>query len=217
MSSTIYSPTQTTMTADKQLARTYLADISSFKMILSSTESYDALEGRVNEIQALEEEYFNAFIFFAPWLEIVGGGTYREASLWYELSAAKSVHVLYKLSKLNAMLPKVVGRPPAQWQVFPLRHSLIPAYVQFDIVMVASHILNLPTKQIRLEYKNPDFWKQHFDFNRRPLWRGPGGREFDRTFWTDGYGVSILMQTLGEPKGASQKRKRGQNQKSRDM
>src|SRR5579859_6663638 len=46
-------------------------------MILSSTESYDVLEGRVNEIQALGEEYFNAFIFFAPWLETVGGGTYR--------------------------------------------------------------------------------------------------------------------------------------------
>ena len=77
------------------------------------------------------------------------------------------------------MLPEVVGRPPAQWQAFPLRHSLIPAYVQFDIGMVASHILNLPTKQIHLEYKNPDFWKQHFDFNQRPLRRGPGGREFD--------------------------------------
>ena len=57
---------QTTTTTEKQLTRAYLADISLFKMILSSTESYDALEGRVNEIQALGEEYFNAFIFFAP-------------------------------------------------------------------------------------------------------------------------------------------------------
>src|SRR5579859_6447453 len=144
---------------------------SSFKTILPSTESYDALEGRVNEIQALGEEYFNAFIFFAPLLEIVGGGTYREASLWYELSVAKSVHVVYELSKLNAMLPEVVGRPPRQWQAFPLRHSLIPVYVQFNIGVVVSHMLNLPTKQIRIEYKNPDFWKQHFDFNRRPLWK----------------------------------------------
>ena len=119
-------------------------------MILSSTESYDVLEGRVNEIQALGEEYFNAFIFFAPWLETVGGGTYHY-SIWYELLVAKSVHVLYELSKLNAMLPEIVGQPPAQWQAFPLRHSLIPAYVQFDIGVVASHILNLPTKQIRLD------------------------------------------------------------------
>ena len=52
---------QTTMTADKQLAHAYLADISSFKTILSSTESYDALEGRVNEIQTLGEEYFFNF------------------------------------------------------------------------------------------------------------------------------------------------------------
>src|SRR5579859_1818338 len=215
MSSTIYSPTSTTTTADKQLAHAYLADISSFKMILSSTESYDALEGRVNEIQALGEEYFNAFIFFVLWLETVGGGTYRY-SIWYELSAAKPVHILYELSKLNAMLPEVIGRPPAQWQTFPLRHSLIPAYMQFDIGVVASHILNLPTKQIHLKYKNPDFWKQHFDFNRRPLRRGPGRGEFDGTFWTDGYGVSILMQTPGGPKGAGQKRKRGQNRKSRD-
>src|SRR5579859_7317763 len=112
------------MTADKQLARTYLTDISSFKTILSSAESYDALEGRVNEIQALGEEYFNAFIFFAPWLEIVGGRTYQEASLWYELSAGKSVYVLYGLSKINAMLPEVVGRPPARWRSpFNIRSS----------------------------------------------------------------------------------------------
>jgi hypothetical protein len=61
--------------------------------------------------------------------------------------AAKSVHVLYELSKLNAMLPEVVGRPPVQWQAFPLRHSLIPAYVKFDIGIVASHILNLPLRK----------------------------------------------------------------------
>src|SRR5579859_3343791 len=133
---------------------------------------------------------------------MVGGGTYRY-SIWYELSVAKSVHIWYELSKLNAMLPEVVSRPPMQWQAFPLRHSLIPAYVQFDIGVVASHILNLLTKQIRLVYKNLDFWKQHFDFNRRPLRRGPGGREFDGTFWTDGYGVNILMRTFGEPKGAA--------------
>src|SRR5579859_4773071 len=201
---------------DKRLACAYLSEISSFKTILTSAESYNALEGRVDKIRALGGEYLEAFIFFAPWLETVGGGTYREASLWYELSAGKSVHVLYELSKLNAMLPEVVGRPAAQWQAFSLRHSLIPAYVQFDIGMVASYILNLPHKQIRLEYKNPDFWKQHFDFNRRPLRSGPGGREFDGTFWTDGYGVSFLMWTPGGPKGASQKRKQGQNRKSRD-
>src|SRR5579859_3521842 len=84
---------QTTTTADKQLVHAYLADISSFEMILLSTESYDALKGRVNEIQTLGEEYFNAFIFFVPGLEIVGDGTYQEASLWYELSAAKSVYI----------------------------------------------------------------------------------------------------------------------------
>src|SRR5204862_5848331 len=106
--------------------------------------------------------------------------------------------------------------PLAQWQVFPIRHLFIPAYVQFDIGIVASHILGLPNKQIRLEYKNLDFWKQHFNFNRRPLRRGPGGREFDGTFWTDGYGVSILMRSPGGPHGAGQKRKRGQKQKSRD-
>src|SRR5579859_8100846 len=207
---------RTMTTTDKRLARAYLSEISSFKTILTSAESCNALEGRVDKIRALGEEYLEAFIFFVPWLETVGGGTYREASLWYELSAAKSVHVLYELSKLNAMLPEVVGRPAAQWQAFPLQHSLILAYMQFDIGVVASHILNLPTKQIRLEYKNLDFWKQHFDFNRRPLWRGPGGREFDGTFWMDGYGVSILMRTTGGPKIAGQKRKQGQKRKSRD-
>ena len=145
---------RTTTNTAKRLARAYLSEISSFKTILTSAESYNALEGRVDQIRALGEEYIEVFIFFAPWLETVGGGTYRSHSVWYELLAAKSVHVLYGLSKLNGMLPEVVGRPPAQWQAFPLRHSFIPAYVQFDIGIVASHILDLPNKQIRLEYKS---------------------------------------------------------------
>src|SRR5579859_3094221 len=65
---------QSTMTADKQLARAYLADISSFKMILSSTECYDALEGRVNEIQALVRNILMHSYFLCPgWrLSVVG-------------------------------------------------------------------------------------------------------------------------------------------------
>ena len=207
---------RTTTITDKRLARAYLSEIASFKMILTSAESYNALENRIDEIRVLGEEYFNAFIFFAPWLENVGDGIYRQNSLWYELSMGKSVHVLFGLSKLNAMLPEIVGRPSAKWQVFPLRHSFIPAYVQFDIGVVASHILNLSRKQLTFEYKNPNFWKQHFNFNRKPLRRGPGGREFDGTFWTDGYGISILMRIPGGPKGAGRKRKRGQKRKSRD-
>jgi len=72
---------QTTTTTDKQLARAYLSEISSFKTILTSAKSYDALEGRVNEIRALGEEYLEAFIFFAPWLETVGGGTSQKLRL----------------------------------------------------------------------------------------------------------------------------------------
>ena len=207
---------RTTTTTDKRLARAYLSEISSFKTLLTSAKSYSTLEGRVDEMGAMGEEYLSAFIFFAPWLETVGGGKYRQNSVWYELSAAQSVHVLYGLSKLNAMLPDVVGRPPAKWQTFPLRHSFIPSYVEFDIGVVASHILTLPQKQVRLEYQNPEFWKEHFNFDRKPLRRGPGGREFDGTFWTDGYGVSILMWTPGGPKGAGQKRKRGKKRKARD-
>jgi hypothetical protein len=136
---------RTTTTTEKRLARAYLSEISSFKTLLTSAKSYNTLEGRVDEMGAMGEEYLSAFIFFAPWLETVGGGKYRENSVWYELSAAKSVHVLYGLSKLNAMLPDVVGRPPAKWQTFPLRHSFIPSYVEFDIGVVASHILTLPS------------------------------------------------------------------------
>jgi hypothetical protein len=69
-------PSQATTTMDKRIARAYLADISSFKAIISSSESYDALKGKLDEIRALGEEYYAAFIFFAPWLEIVGGGKY---------------------------------------------------------------------------------------------------------------------------------------------
>ena len=183
---------------------------------MTSAESYKAIESKVDEIRVLGEEFFQAFILFAPWLKTVGGGTYHRKSIWYELSAAKSVHILYELFKVNAMLPEVVSRPPAKRQVFPLRHSFIPAYVQFDLGIVTSHILGMSCKQSRLEYKNPDFWKLHFNHNRNPFQRGTEGRQFDGTFWTDGYGVSILMWTSGEPKSAGQKRKHGQSRKSRN-
>ena len=44
--------------------------------------------------------------------------------------------------------------------------------------------------------------------------RGSGGRLFDGTFYTDGYGVSILMRSPDGPKGAGKKRKRGDKWKS---
>ena len=57
---------RTTTTTDKRLACAYLSEISSFKTILTSVESYNALEGRVDKIRALGKEYLEAFIFFAP-------------------------------------------------------------------------------------------------------------------------------------------------------
>lgn len=208
---------QTATTTDKQLARAYLADISSFKDIISTADSYNDIESRIDEIRDLGDDYLDAFIFFAPWLEHVGNGLYRESSLWYELTAAKSVDTLYRLSKLNAMLSDVVDRPPINWQTFPLRHSFIPSYVTFDLGVVASHILRLPHKTVRFHYQHSvNFWSQHFRLNLRPFRRGPRGREFDGTFSTDGYGVSILKRTPGRPKGAGGKRKRGEKRQTRD-
>jgi hypothetical protein len=71
------------------------------------------VETRIDEIQGLGEDYLEAFTFFAPWLEDVSNGVYREHSLWYELAAAKSVHTLYQLSKLTSTLPHIIDRQPA--------------------------------------------------------------------------------------------------------
>jgi len=54
----------------------------------------------------------------------------------------------------------------------------------------------------------------HLD--RRPFLPGPGNREFDGTFWTDGVGVSILKRTPRTKKGAGGKRKRGTKRKDRE-
>lgn len=129
----------------KKLTQAYLADISSFKDIISTASTYGDIEARMDKLDGLGDNYIDTFIFFAPWLEQVGKGTYRKNSLWYELAASKSVHSLYKLATLNSMLPEVVGRPSARWQPFPLRHAFIPGYVTFDLGMVASHILLLQT------------------------------------------------------------------------
>jgi hypothetical protein len=67
---------QTATNTDKQLARAYLADITSFKDIISNADSYHEVETRIDEIQELGEDYLEAFTFFAPWLEDVGNGVY---------------------------------------------------------------------------------------------------------------------------------------------
>ena len=44
-----------------------------------------------------------------------------------------------------------------------------------------------------------------------------GNKVFDSTFWTDGFGVSLLKRTLGTKVGAERKRKRGMERKDRDI
>jgi hypothetical protein len=131
-------------------------------------------------------------------LERVGNGIYREGSLWYELVGDKSVDMLYQIAKLNSQLTALVDRPGVKVQPFPLRRSFIPMYVPFDLTVVTFQILNLPTSTLRQHYQNPrHFWNLHFKTNIHPFRTTPGGKEFDGTFWTDGYGVSILKRTPG--------------------
>jgi len=82
----------------------------------------------------------------------------------------------------------------------------MPVYVTFDLGMVASHILRLPTKHVQLQYSAPgNFWDTNFRMDIRPFHRGPGNRVFDGTFMTDGYGVSILKRCNAAGKGAGKK------------
>ena len=56
---------QTVTTTDKQLTRIYLTDISSFKDIISTADSYNDIESKIDEIRDLGDDYLDAFIFFA--------------------------------------------------------------------------------------------------------------------------------------------------------
>jgi len=199
--------------AEKALARAYFADIASFKDITGNANSFDEILGRMDELQDLGEEFVECFHFLSPILEGIGNGNYRKGSLWYEIAASKSVNTLYQIARLSSQLPAYVNRPAVRLQPFPLRHSFIPAYVPFDRTVVACQILRQDRKGA---YQNQEFWKEHFRLNRRPFLPGPGGREFDGTFWTDGVGVSILKRTPGTEKGAGRKRKRGTKRKDRD-
>ena len=102
-------------------------------------------------------------------------------------------------------------------QPFPLRHSFIPTYVPFNLTVIVYQILNLPTSTLCQYYQHPQhFWNLHFKTNILPFYTTIGGKEFDGTFWTDGYGVSILKRTPGTKIGAEHKWKRGEKRKNRD-
>ena len=190
--------------ADKALARAYLADIASFKDITGNANSFNEILGRMDEFEELGGEFVEAFHFLSSVLECIGNGNYRKGSLWYEITASKSVNTLYQIARLSSQLPAYVNRPAVRLQPFPLRHSFIPAYVPLDRSVVGCQILNQSSKRA---YQNPNFWNEHFHLNRRPFLPGPGGREFDGTFWTDGVGVGILKGIPGTEKGAGSGKK----------
>jgi len=87
---------------DKQLARAYLADIGSFKDIISNANSFNEVQGRLPELEELGLEFSEGFHLLSHILERISNGVYRQNSLWYELTAAKSVDTLYYLACLNS-------------------------------------------------------------------------------------------------------------------
>ena len=173
---------------------------------------------RMDELQGLGGEFQHAFYFLSPVLEQIGGGQYREKSIWYELAANNSVHVLFLLAKLNSQLPDYNNLRPISFQPFLLRQSFIPSYVlPFDLSVVTSQILRLTRKGLSEAYQDPDaFWAGHFRITERPFRPGPGGRLFDGTFWTDGVGASVLKRVPGTEKGVRITRRRGVKRKARD-
>jgi hypothetical protein len=219
-----------TTAAEKRLARACLDDIFSFKDIISNVASFEETQTRMDEIESLGPEYVEAFYFFGPWLEQVGtvppGGDhrlYQKGSLWYEITAAKSVHSLYHLAILNTRLPEATGRDAtAKFQVFPIRHTFIPRYIVFDLRGVAAQILGKGKKEIDDYSKNhkAEFWEEHFRTDSKAFSRvfrpDAKGREFNGTFRTDGYGVSIIKQKSEAQTGAGRKRKPGEKRKDRD-
>jgi hypothetical protein len=132
------------------LAREELDNVAAFKEIVSNAPSFAVVQTRLHEIQELGPEYVEGFHYFAQWLEIVGAipGVYRQNSLWYEMTAVSSIHILFKLAVLNSMLVDY-ERKPKKFQTFPIRHSFIPTYVQFDFEGVAKQILGLSVAQSR--------------------------------------------------------------------
>ena len=202
---------------DKQLARAYLADIGSFKDIISNANSFNDVQCRLPELEELGLEFLEGFHLLSHILEQISNGVYHQNSLWYELTAAKSMDTLYHIACLNSQIPILFGRPGIKFQPFPLRHSFIPSYVPFDLKVVVFQILNLPTATLHQCYQNTqNFWSQHFKTNMRPFHTSVGGKEFDGMFWTDGYGVSILKRTPGTKVRAGQKRKHGERRNDKD-
>jgi len=131
--------------AEKAFPRAYLADIASFKDITDNANSYNEILARMDEFEELGGEFVEAFDFLSSVLECIGNGNYRKGSLWYEITASKSVNTLYQIARLSSQLPAYVNRPVVRLQPFPLRHSFIPAYVPFDRSVVGCQISKLQT------------------------------------------------------------------------
>src|SRR5579859_7719240 len=69
-------------------------------MILSSTESYHALKGRVNEIQALGEEYLmHSYFLHCSWRRLVVG----HIAILFGMSFQRQSQYMYCMNSPNSM------------------------------------------------------------------------------------------------------------------
>lgn len=138
---------------------------------------------------------------------------FLKSSIYYDVKANPSKHLnaFYRL----AFIQQVLGYPT--FQVFPLRTSLIPCYMQIDTNILGKHILdgasyaNLEKGQ-GLEAKMDLIWSQVVDL-KQPLFKRQTSNnqatalQFQGTIFTDGVGISVLKQDQASKFGGG-KRKR---------
>jgi hypothetical protein len=106
---------------------------------------------------------------------------------------------------LSRFLEECSSRP---FRACPIRTTLIPSYTQIDTTILCQQILDLrrtAMNQMDVFSVKEAVWNKVFRLNRRPFTK-QAGLKFEGTIYSDGVGLTVILQS--EPTRAGKKRKR---------
>ena len=133
---------------------------------------------------------------------------YRQNSIYYDIKANTIDHMnaFWRLSTVSQILDDNA------FQVFPVRTSWIPCYMQIDTKILYQHIL----KQASLVGEpKMEVWARVVDLQRK-IFKPRGEERFEGSIFTDGVGVSVLRQNFPSGKNARTTKRKQRKEDSKE-
>jgi hypothetical protein len=200
--------------------REFLRDVSYFKYeIVDKIQYHRIVDGDdeegvsevMLELQDMGVEFVETLRCLANVLKAADHGDWINDSLCLDIKQRPERHLvtMYELSRVNEDMGF------RMFQCFPLKRSFIPSFIPVDLGIVASHISNANTPQLKeIRQDVAGFWHGIFKTEHKVFKQA--NKEYTGWMQTDGVSLCILRKKNGiKTQAHGRKRKRGESASER--